>query len=70
MNKEELKELAEIAMENNMSEKKAIELVQWASLKDTRSTKMIEYLSKNPNVSEAKIRYEMSRIVADEQIGE
>lgn len=68
MNKKKLKELAEVAMDRLESEKRAIELVQWASIKDSRASKMIEYLKNNPaEFSDAEIRYEMCRIVADEQ---
>ena len=67
MNKEKLRELAEVAMDRLKSEKKAIELVQWASIKDSRASKMIEYLKYKPDdISDAEIRYEMCRIVADE----
>ncbi len=67
MNKEKLKELAAVAMDYLKSEKKTVELVQWASIKDTRASKMIEYLKNNPeDISDAKIRYEMCKIVADE----
>lgn len=67
MNKEKLKELAAVAMDYLKSERKTVELVQWASIKDTRASKMIEYLKNNPeDISDAKIRYEMCKIVADE----
>ena len=67
MNKEKLKELADVAMDYFKSEKKAIELVQWASINDSRAAKMLEYLkNKLDDISDAEIRYEMCRIVADE----
>ncbi len=68
MNKIELKELAEIAMNYYKSEKKTIGLVKWASLKETRAKKMITYLNNNSDITDAKIRYEMCKIVADEQL--
>ena len=67
MNKEKLKELADVAMDYFKSEKKAIELVQWASINDSRAAKMIKYLKNKPDdISDAEIRYEMCRIVVDE----
>ena len=66
MNEKSLEELALVAMECLKNKREAIDIVRWASVKDTRANKMIDYLKNNPDASIAKARYEMCKIVADE----
>lgn len=67
MNKKDLKMLAEIAKKRLKSERQVIDLVRWASIKENRSKQMSNYLNDNPDATEAQIRYEMCKIVANEQ---